>query len=87
MIINDPRGCILCGNRCAFLAVCGAFAALGDTVEEREKRTDEIAQWLLAEPKADGAKVALDNQRKERVHGNRKSNRWKAVCGKSARTV
>ena len=29
-----------------FLAVCGAFAALGDTVEEREKRTDEIAQWL-----------------------------------------
>ena len=38
-----------------FLAVCGAFAALGDTVEEREKRTEEIAQWLPAEPKADGA--------------------------------
>ena len=38
-----------------FLAVCGAFAALGDTVEEREKRTDEIAQWLPAEPKAHGA--------------------------------
>ena len=32
-----------------FLAVCGAFAALGDTVEEREKRTEEIAQWLPAE--------------------------------------
>ena len=40
-----------------FLAVCGTFAALGDTVEEREKRTDEIAQWLPAEPKADGARI------------------------------
>ena len=27
------------------------------------------------------------NRRKERIHGNRKSTRWKAVCGKSARTV
>ena len=37
------------------LAAVAAAAALGDTVEEREKRTDEIAQWLPAEPKADGA--------------------------------
>ena len=52
-----------------FLAVCGAFAALGDTVEEREKRTDEIAQWLPAEPKADGAFDARDFSAKEMTYG------------------
>lgn len=34
-----------------------AVTVFGDTVEEREKRTDEIAQWLPAEPKADGARI------------------------------
>ena len=27
------------------------------------------------------------NNRREEVHGNRKCTQWKAVCGKSARTV
>ena len=44
----------LCGTILTAVAVTTAF---GDTVEEREKRTDEIAQWLPAEPKADGARI------------------------------
>ncbi len=31
--------------------------AFGDTVAERERRTDEIAAWLPAGPKADGARI------------------------------
>ena len=45
---------ILCGTILAALAAATAFA---DTVEERERRTDEIAQWLAEEPKADGARI------------------------------
>ena len=45
-----------CGTILA--AALAAVTVFGDTVEEREKRTDEIAQWLPAEPKADGASPA-----------------------------
>ena len=45
----------LCGTILA--AALAAVTMFGDTVEEREKRTDEIAQWLPAEPKADGARI------------------------------
>ena len=41
----------ICGTILA--AALAAVTVFGDTVEEREKRTDEIAQWLPAEPKAD----------------------------------
>ena len=41
-------------------AALAAVTVFGDTVEEREKRTDEIAQWLPAEPKADGARKMRD---------------------------
>ena len=46
---------ILCGTILA--AALAAVTVFGDTVEERERRTDEIAAWLLAEPKADGARI------------------------------
>ena len=46
---------ILC--RTILAAALAAVTVFGDTVEEREKRTDEIAQWLPAEPKADGARI------------------------------
>ena len=46
---------ILCGTILAAALV--AVTVFGDTVEERERRTDEIAAWLPAEPKADGARI------------------------------
>ena len=45
----------ICGTILA--AAVAAVTVFGDTVEEREKRTEEIAQWLPAEPKADGARI------------------------------
>lgn len=44
----------LCGT---ILVAAAAATAFGDTVAERERRTDEIAAWLPAEPRADGARI------------------------------
>lgn len=45
----------VCGT--ILVAALAGVTAFADTVEERERRTDEIAQWLPEEPKADGARI------------------------------
>ncbi len=40
----------------ATVVLCGVERAVADTVEERERRIDEIAGWLAEKPKADGAR-------------------------------
>ena len=47
-----------------FLAVCGAFAALGDTVEEREKRTNTMgSDPMVTDSRPSRASVSLSPSR------------------------
>ena len=55
---------------------CGVAVGLSLGLDNPESRTAERLH-----------NITFNSPRKEESHGNRKSTQWKAVCGKSARTV